>query len=572
MLKKVGVGFLLLALFFVSSRVFFFHPLFFTHDFVHGARIVAMASGLAEGNWPVRWSSEFGYGYGMPLFEFYAPLPFFVGSLFYLAGFSLSFSVKSLFVLANLITLLGAYCLGKSRFGRLGGLLLAGFFTLAPYRAVNLFVRGAISEVWGMAFLPWFVYGFFTLVKKNKNGFLTLTLSTSAMILSHNLTALIALPTLTVCSFGWWFLGSKLHIREFVKQNIKTFLWLAISLLLGVALPTFYILPAFLEKSFTQLDLLIKTNYFDFHHHFLYLRQFFQENWGYGGSGWGPEDGFSFFLGYPQMLGLLLLLILFLRSIILKFNSKNTFAIFQTWKLLVFLAIILLGLVLLTTEKTLFFWEKVGFLSYLQFPWRFLSLVSFIVAIMGALLSLYLKGFFRLVFLFSFYLLLVVFAWRYFQPKNYLDNDQALYYSDKLRIRNEMSGILPDYLPSNLQPEKLPPFDPFLGLTEREKKHSQVIFFGNQSNLYEMKIEEARVVELGIAAYPGWKVEVDGLVRNTGASQRGLITVKMDEGEFMVGAIFTETPLRLLANTISVLASLFVLIANRKWVKDVQLN
>ncbi|MPN48928.1 hypothetical protein SDC9_196541 [bioreactor metagenome] len=104
-------------------------------------------------------------------------------------------SIKLLYFLLTLITVLGSYRLGKSLAGRSAGLLLAFFYTLAPYRAVNLFVRGALSEALAMAFFPWVILGIWQLLKKfEKRYFFLLTLSLAAIMLSHNLSALMFYP------------------------------------------------------------------------------------------------------------------------------------------------------------------------------------------------------------------------------------------------------------------------------------------------------------------------------------------------------------------------------------------
>ena len=42
-------------------RAEFFHM----HDFTHVARLAEMHRALSEGHFPVRWSRNFGWGYGM---------------------------------------------------------------------------------------------------------------------------------------------------------------------------------------------------------------------------------------------------------------------------------------------------------------------------------------------------------------------------------------------------------------------------------------------------------------------------------------------------------------------------
>ena len=73
MKRKLLVSLSLLLVIVASSWALLKPGMFDVHDFIHGVRITEMTSALQEGQFPVRWSQNFGYGYGMPLFEFYAP-------------------------------------------------------------------------------------------------------------------------------------------------------------------------------------------------------------------------------------------------------------------------------------------------------------------------------------------------------------------------------------------------------------------------------------------------------------------------------------------------------------------
>ncbi len=73
-LKSYFVIIALILIFLLSSYSFFQTSFFHVHDFTHGARIAEMARALDEGQFPVRWSANFGYGFGMPLFNFYLTL------------------------------------------------------------------------------------------------------------------------------------------------------------------------------------------------------------------------------------------------------------------------------------------------------------------------------------------------------------------------------------------------------------------------------------------------------------------------------------------------------------------
>jgi len=71
------------------------------------------------------------------------------------------------------------------------------FYMYAPYHAVNIFVRGAVSEFWAYAFIPLVFYSLDKIYKKASIGFAILgTFSYVSIILSHNLTAMMITPVI----------------------------------------------------------------------------------------------------------------------------------------------------------------------------------------------------------------------------------------------------------------------------------------------------------------------------------------------------------------------------------------
>src|SRR5436189_5911868 len=60
-----------------------FMPGFFPmHDDVQVVRVFEMGRALKDGMFPVRWVNDLGYGYGYPIFNFYAPLAYYIGGFF----------------------------------------------------------------------------------------------------------------------------------------------------------------------------------------------------------------------------------------------------------------------------------------------------------------------------------------------------------------------------------------------------------------------------------------------------------------------------------------------------------
>ncbi|NCN50948.1 MAG: hypothetical protein COU67_00770 [Candidatus Pacebacteria bacterium CG10_big_fil_rev_8_21_14_0_10_44_54] len=527
------------------------HTGFFrVHDYTHGARIVEMTQAVTDGHIPPQWSKHFGYGYGMPLFLFYAPLPYYFGALIYWLSGSLILSVSALFWAANVITILGAYFLGKRIFSSLGGVLLAAAVALAPYRAVNLFIRGAVSETWGIAASIWLLLGFVLVLKKEKHGWLILCLSTVALLLSHNLITMMFLPFFTV------FATVIILYRRAWSEAVTTFF----STALGFGIAAFYIFPAFLEKSNTQVAERILTQYFDFHLHFLYLRQFVTPYWGYGGSIWGPNDDISFFLGYGMLFGLAI-------TIGLLFRQAQKRKFFEKKSLITLLSLILGAVaVLLTTQKSLFVWESISLFKFIQFPWRFLSIVIifFSLALTGGIIRLS-GGILRFILVLLLLVVLLGNA-RYFRPEAYLDNPEFLYSEDQGQVSENMSGILPDFLPQGFD-EQILPLNPEMLLLEPELPNQNILVDRTHEKLVFLELDLAQNIVFAVADFPGWQVEIDGEKIEHKTTSAGLIQVAVPSGAHYVGVLFSTTLIRTWANSISLislLVLLFILLRQEK--------
>lgn len=561
-LKQWFVLSFLLLIFLASSWSLLVTDKFFrVHDFTHAGRIVEMARALQDGHFPVRWTSNFGYGYGMPLFEFYGPLPFYFGASFYLVFGNIIGSIKFLYLLSNLGTLLGSYFLGKRLFGQLGGLLTAVFLTLAPYRAMNLFARGALNEAWGIMFLPWILLGLIKIFHQEKLGWQIFFLSLVGLFLSHNITTMIFLPILGVFTGSYFAWMVWQQAPEFFRKNrfrAKNFLriWSQLigSGLLAVLAAGFYLIPAFVEKNYTQVEKIILTPYFDYHLHFLYIRQFFKPNWGYGGSEWGVNDGLSFFLGWGQLFSLSLLVAFWLISVVRQFFKKERIITKKTF----FFTSLFAGLFALTSLmsllKTQFIWEQISLFKFIQFPWRWLGLAIVFLALLLASLVWLINSKIIRGWLVGVLVVVTVFSGAiYFRPEEYLTNANDYYYTDPTRIRHELSSILPDYISADMV-EKPTIIPTSLVMSEYQADEIEILADRTHEKLIKTNFSEAQALELAVANYPGWTVEIDGQWWSKDRAENGNILLNIPAGNHLISLKFTGTSLRNWADMISLLA------------------
>jgi len=547
-MKKLLVIFLLVFIIGASSWSLAQPQFFRAHDYIHAARIIEMYRALEDGQFLARWSDNFGYGYGMPLFEFYAPLPYYVGAALHWLGFEVLTAVKLLFLFSAIFTTWGSYKLGRRFFGRSGAVLTAAAITLAPYRAVNLFVRGALSEAWGIMAMPWVLLGILQVVKQEKDGWKTLTISLVVLMLSHNIMTMLFVPLSLL--FAVLFLGyRKWIVHKNKNSELKTMLCVSGSLLLAVGLSSFYLFPALLEKDLTKVGSIF-SGYFHYSHHFLYIRQFFKLNWGYEGSAWGPDDGISFFLGWGQLIGLGLTGLLLLIKV---WKSKNwRKAIGDKKVVLSTLLGSLLGLSLfMTILKSKPLWDALPGLSYAQFPWRFLGVgIIFLGLLVGMSASLIKKRARRYLWSLLLIVTLLLNA-SFFQPKEFLDDSEQFYYTDEGLIQREMSGILPDYIPLQMAEELTPPTS--LAWCKQDCSNQlEILIDKSHENLIKTNFKTDQMVEFAVADFPGWKVEIDGHPMEKKIGSVGNIAVDVTAGEHLVGVRFTSSNIRFWSDLVSI--------------------
>jgi hypothetical protein len=557
-----------LVLIFLASSWALLTPRFFrVHDYTQAGRIVEMTRALTDGHFPVRWTQNFGYGYGMPLFEFYGPLPSYVGAVFYWFGLNVVTSIKLLYFISNVLTALGAYLLGKKLFGRSGGLIAAAALTLAPYRAVNLFVRGAINETWAIMFLPLILLGVIKVFQREKWGWVWLSLSLTGLFLSHNITTMLFLPVLGLFSLGYFGYLVWQQAPEFFRRHQfrwRSFLqigWQLISsVMLAIGLSAFYLLPAFLEKDLTQFAKIIFSPYFDYHLHFLYIRQFFTPNWGYGGSSWGVDDNISFFLGWGQLAAVVVFGVVMLQRLWLWLMKRRPiFSTKKAFALVLIFGALLISCLYMSLLKAQWLWDSVNILKFAQFPWRWLSIaVVFLSLFLGSLTLFVTKKIVRTYLALLLVVTCAISSAIYFRPEKYLADVNEFYYTEPELIRRQLSGILPDYIPNSLVvPPTIVPDNLVINTIESDSGTFEVLVDRTQEKLIKTNFKADTLLSLAVADYPGWRLEIDNQRWNRQLGTNGNIEVVVPAGNHLVSLRFLTTPIRQYTDWLS-LASLLI--------------
>lgn len=526
------------------------------HDDLQVMRLFEMDKCLFDGQIPCRWSPDMVWGYGQPMFNYYSAFPYYLGAILRII-FPLTYlgTVKMLFLLSFVIAGVGMYKLAREFWGTLGGIFSAVLYTYAPYHALDIYVRGALSETFALSLLPWMFYFSYKLIKKySLLNFVGVALSIAFVLMTHNISTMIYAP-ITVLWCAFWLI---------VEKKLKSIPRLIFAGMLGVGLASFFIIPAVFEQNIIQTQFLT-SNYSDYRGHFVTLRQLFvNRNWGDGPSIYGDNEDISFQIGWPHWwLGI----IAGLSACYLVYKKKIELKIFF---LIAGLSFGTLFFAFMTHHRSFFLWEIIPKVDFVQFPWRFLGLVMFFLAFLGGSISLS-KNILSKLFIPLLIILTIVLNFSYFIP---------VHYSRKVTDQGKLTGLafelqqraaIIDYLPKTAK--SAPESKAF----ERPKSIEGDLTVGQFSKTsdsfsFDVDVYTPSSVEVPLMYFPGWTVYVDGkIVDPQTHGNNGLIKVTFDPGQHQVYGKFANTPIRKAANLISLLSigMLLVVIAfGGKYEKD----
>jgi hypothetical protein len=557
MLKKIKYIFnkkftivLLLILITIPAVHRLIRPGFFSmYDDMQVIRLQQMDVCIKDGQIPCRWVPDLGYGYGYPLYQYYAPLPYYVMEAFHLLGFSFITSVKIGFILSVICSAFFFFLFVNRLFSLPSSLVATSLYIYSPIRAGDLYVRGAMGELWGIAILPLVFWGIERLIKNKNNGSVViLGIVLAFFSITHNLTVIMATPLIIV-----WILIRLVELNS--KNRIGILKRLFYSGALGFAISAFYTIPLIVERNLVHLETLTQ-GYFNYLAHFVSLKQlFFSFHWGYGPSILGPNDDTSLSAGPLHVLMVFVSILT-----ILKMKDKKGKLTF------VGLLVLFFGFVFLTHQKSTFVWKTLPFMSYFQFPWRFLVVASFCSSILGSLvfenISKKWKNYVAIIFIIT---TLVVYG-RFFTPKDWFPLTDNKKLSGEM-LQRQITASIYDYLPKSASkaPDEPAPKGLIVETGEVEilqaKRGSNWFFY-----VVDVRSEEADII-IPTYDFPGWKVTVDKkVVSYQKKGELGLLGINVGKGQHKIDAKLQKSTSKLAGDYLSLSGILVAgyLMTNRK--------
>lgn len=502
---------ILLLLLLPSQFLLLKTPIYPSHDALfHIERIKQFNLAIREGQFPPRLAPTLAGGIGYPLFVVNYQLPYYFAQLFMLPKGDATFAFKATMATSFILSAFAAFLLFRQNASNLASLTAAIVFSYLPYRFANLYARGSLGESTALMFVPLVLLSVHLIAKRRKLGNLLLALSVFGLVTSHTVIFLLFAPFFVAYAL------LMIKPSRFILGHI------ILGSLLGLTLASFQLLPALFEKSYLKFDQNLSGL---FQGHFVSLAQLLRL----------PQEGVN--IGTPFQIGAIALPIVILSLIILA--TKRPLA------LLLFLSFILISTFLITSPSV-WFWRNLPLLPYILYPWRFLSVIVLSLAFLSAYLVDQVKA--RLVVA-TFLIAATIFTSRhYFLKPSQLESGRP---TENLTTQNEYDPIWArdqTFINRPLITSK-----PQAKIAKLEEKPFMVSF--------EALVDQPTDLIIRRLYFPGWQLKVNNQNHQLAPSD-GLLSFNLPSGNWQVKAYFTQTPLRKIADTITVVSmSLLALIA-----------
>ena len=310
-------------------------------------------------------------------------------------------------------------------------------------------------------------------------------------------------------------------------------------------------MPALAENKFV-----FATTPFPLIDHFPFIKQLIIPSWGYGSSVWGPTDEISFQIGLVNLVVVGLIIVLGLyklrRRKILKQVQNDKTILLAIWALMgFFLSVFFMNI------RSLFLWKLIPFHDFIQFPWRFLIFTTFSSSILAAFFVHSLpKKISKLVGV-AIVVSTLLLTFRYFTPCSVFHKEDEEY----LKLFFEDSNYSEDYLLLPKWIQVRPEHPPLTKISVTDGELLNIQKSSSINWISTINADSSTKVTFHSYYFPGWNARVDGKKGKIFPGKPyGQIELNVDKGIHEIEFYWKETTLRKIADYISLLSLVFLVI------------
>ncbi|MFO0703171.1 MAG: hypothetical protein U0525_00385 [Patescibacteria group bacterium] len=504
----------------------------------HITTIAQYHKSLSDGEFPVGWGDGFA-NYGLPLGTIAHQIPAYGGAFLTFLTHDVLLSFHIMYLIGAVVSAIFFYILLRKFFSSEAAFFATIIYSLAPYRIINFYMRGAMPEFFSAVWVPVIMLAIYELHQNHKRlwPYVLLLVGAVGLILTHPMMLVIYAPILFL-----WFLF-------FIKLDYKYFIGIGVAGLLAIGITAYYFLPLNLETKYLYHGI---TNSHYAPNQTTSIESFINPTWLYNCTFRNDIFGRCHLIkaGVTETFVLVVATIITILFLIFrnkpKLKSENKL-IFKIW-----LFALIGGWIAIAFSSVLFeqIYMRVRILGNIQYPWRYLSSYLFMPPILLGVMYEWLKEKRWVVYVSLVLVAFIVFA-RFPQlyGKNYTYLPQSYYYFTPLNLHSFMmntiwSGNTDEY------PIKREKAEIVEGRGVIESKQIK-----NASRIYKINAETNLTVSDYTFYFPGWNVYIDGKlvsIEFQNPNYRGVITFQVPPGEHTVKVMFEDTKVRLLGKYITV--------------------
>ncbi len=490
------------------------------HDFeFHLNSWMEVLSQWKQGILYPRWAAQAHFGYGEARFLFYPPASWALGAA--LGAVLPWYMVPGAFVW---IALTAAGCsmflLARTCLSRRDAILAAAFYAANPYHFVIVYWRSAYAELLAAWLLPLLLLFVLRAEHEGRRIIIPLALVVAAAWLTDAPVAVIVNYSLAL-----------LIVLTAIIERAPSRLWYgAAPVLLGAALAAFYLIPAAYEEKWVNIAQVLSP-------------------------GVRPQDNFLFtlfndadhnrFNYVVSTITVAQMLVLVAAAFLSRPHLRDRRKLWWT------LASWAGATMLLMSSFTLFFWEHLPKLRFVQMPWRWLLCLNVAFAILGIM------GVRRLVTRLVVCLTLafvVFFVWHRIQTPWWDSADDVAEMRDNLSQGIGYEGT-DEYVSAGADPYEIKKDAPKIDWLGHGKFRVEEKLWTPELKRFSVNSDEPGDLVMRLFNFPAWRVKVNGRVVSARTTEEtGQMVIPVGPGESDVAITLVRTWDRTAGAAITILA------------------
>lgn len=427
-----------------------------------------------EGNFFPAWGARFAVGLGEPVFLFYPPLSLALGAA--LTAIFGAGSAPTIFLwLCVAIGAWGTFLLARTALDDRAAMLAALLFAASPYLALSGYDRNAFAELLATAILPYVLRAFLEACK-HRSGMLYLGVALALVALTNIPATAVAATALTILAIS----------KAAVDRSAAPIRAAAVGLALAFGLAGFFLVPVLYEKRWVLVEHFENQNW-ELEKHFPFAST----------APWFQHE----FEPVLRWVALDYVALTLMAGAAAFPKERRTRGALELW-------ILSLACVVLMSSATGFLYLSLPGMRFVQFPWRYLLVLTVTTSVMLAALLRRERARYLLIAA----ALVLIFAWTMFWPPKFYNDPEAIWSAAFNERTRQLMGVS-DYMPMTVP----------LGALERSMQQPAVQLFPaapvasinielwqTERREISFDVPQPSVILVRLNYYPGWRATIDG--------------------------------------------------------------